>query len=108
MKKLIFIAAALIAASCTTSSNRGYGYNSKTTAPAPQQETQKKESLIERAERTRMATTMKLYGTDGKYRTTLTAYKGEFDGHTWYVFFDNVAVPAVIHDPNCKCLQKDN
>lgn len=31
------------------------------------------------------------------------AYYGEFNGHTWYVFYDNLAVPAVVHDPLCAC-----
>jgi hypothetical protein len=34
------------------------------------------------------------------------AYYGEFNGHTWYVFYDNLAAPAVVHDPLCKCKEK--
>ena len=48
---------------------------------------------------------MRLYDINGKEKTSCEAFKGEFDGHTWYVFYDNLAVPAVVHDPKCKCLE---
>ena len=48
---------------------------------------------------------MYLYGTNGKKRSSCAVYKGEFDGHTWYVFYDNIAAPSVVHDPKCKCLE---
>lgn len=39
----------------------------------------------------------------GKKYEVCTAYYGEFNGHTWYVFYDNLAAPAVQHDPLCAC-----
>ena len=39
----------------------------------------------------------------GNKREVCTAFYGEFNGHTWYVFYDNLAVPAVQHDPLCAC-----
>lgn len=52
--------------------------------------------------------TMRLYDINGKEKTSCEVFKGEFDGHTWYVFYDNLAVPAVVHDPKCKCLESHN
>lgn len=52
--------------------------------------------------------TMQLYDINGKEKTSCSVFKGEFDGHTWYVFYDNLAVPAVVHDPKCKCLENNN
>ncbi len=49
---------------------------------------------------------MNLYDTAGNKYGTCSAYKGKFDGHTWYVFYDNLAVPAVVHDPLCECQKK--
>ena len=49
---------------------------------------------------------MTLYDTAGNRKGTSSAYKGKFDGHTWYVFYDNLAVPAVVHDPLCECQKK--
>ena len=43
--------------------------------------------------------------TNGKW--ICNAYFGEFNGHTWYVFYDNLAVPSVVHDPLCKCNEKE-
>ena len=39
----------------------------------------------------------------GNKHPVCTAYYGEFNGHTWYVFYDNLAAPAVQHDPLCAC-----
>ena len=36
-----------------------------------------------------------------------TAYFGEYNGHTWYVFYGtSYFTPAVVHDPLCKCKEK--
>ena len=36
-----------------------------------------------------------------------TAYFGEYNGHTWYVFYGmSYSIPAVVHDPLCKCKEK--
>ena len=39
----------------------------------------------------------------GKKYEVCTSYFGEFNGHTWYVFYDNLASPSVVHDPLCEC-----
>ena len=39
----------------------------------------------------------------GNKREVCTAFYGEFNGHTWFVFYDNLEVPAVQHDPLCAC-----
>lgn len=76
--------------------NRGYGYQ--------QTSVQKSEDgVLDRVVARRNAIKMELRGTDGEIRSYCTAYKGEFDGHTWYVFYDNLASPSVEHDPLCKC-----
>ena len=49
---------------------------------------------------------MFLYDTKGAMISACTAYKGEFDGHTWYVFYDNLASPSVVYDPLCNCTKK--
>lgn len=51
----------------------------------------------------RSARTMQLYDSNGERVSGCSALKGKFDGHTWYVFYDNLAVPAVVHDPLCAC-----
>ena len=79
---------------CSSNGNQGYGYETKSSP---------EKNFLERAAENRGTTSMNLYDTKGRLRNSCRAYKGEFDGHTWYVFFDNVAVPAVVHDPLCKC-----
>lgn len=39
----------------------------------------------------------------GNSRVVCHAYYGEFNGHTWYIFYDKLAVPSVVHDPLCHC-----
>lgn len=39
----------------------------------------------------------------GNSRVICHAYYGEFNGHTWYIFYDKLAVPSVVHDPLCRC-----
>jgi len=51
----------------------------------------------------RDARRMPLSDANGKVVSYCTVYKGRFDGHTWYVFYDNLAVPSVVHDPLCEC-----
>lgn len=77
---------------CCPKGNQGYGYETKNSP----------EKVVE----SKGTTIVNLYDTKGKLRTTCKAYRGEFDGHTWYVFYDNLAAPAVVHDPLCKC-QRD-
>ena len=54
------------------------------------------------------AKTMHLYDTRGVEVTSCYALRGEYDGHSWYVFYDNLAVPAVVHDPLCKLCNPKN
>ena len=46
---------------------------------------------------------MYLYDTKGLMVSSCTVYKGEFDGHTWYVFYGILPSPSVVHDPLCNC-----
>lgn len=108
MKKIstliaFIIIAAAIAISCCGGNNQGYGYN--TTAPKEQgvNTTTESKDIFERAAQRHKNYHMTLCGLDGKSLSSCTAYKGEFDGHTWYVFYDNLASPSVVHDPLCKC-----
>ena len=95
MKKILFIIAILfLVVGCCEGGNQGYGYNTSTSTEQPQ-----RSSYSQRIK----AHTMDLRDANGRMCTTCTAYKGEFDGHTWYVFYDNLAAPAVVHDPLCKC-----
>lgn len=109
MKKvLIFVIMLVITLGCCES-NQGYGYNTRTSVPdvsQPSSESASK-SLFNQAYERRMTHTMELKGTDGKILSSCTVYKGEFDGHTWYVFYDRLASPSVVHDPNCKCMKHD-
>ncbi len=89
----------IIASCCGSNDNKGYGYG--------QTSVQKSEDdVIDRVVARRNAIRMNLRGTDGEIRSYCTAYKGEFDGHTWYVFYDNLASPSVEHDPLCECKER--
>lgn len=97
MKRILILIMLLIAVSCCPNGNKGYGYETKSSP---------EKNFLERAVENRNAKTMNLYDANGRLISSCAAFKGEFDGHTWYVFFDNLSVPAVVHDPLCKC-QKD-
>ena len=99
MKKIITLIAILfLFVGCCESGNQGYGYNTQTTTEKPQEK-----DIFTRASERQKNFHMTLRGLDGKALSTCTVYKGEFDGHTWYVFYDNLASPSVVHDPLCKC-----
>lgn len=90
MKKFIIlaIAAVLVFTGCNyPDSNKGYGGRTK---PVEIPQTGKKGHV-------------KGLGKYGDVIDICTAYFGEFNGHTWYVFYDNLAVPSVVHDPLCEC-----
>ena len=104
MKKIIFILfAILILSCCSNTSNNGYTYN------ALSSQSINKSSLnqaLERANERVSRKTMNLYDTRGTIVSSCTVYKGEFDGHTWYVFYGNLSAPTVVHDPLCNCTKK--
>lgn len=89
----------IIVSCCESNDNRSYGYQQTSTQSSG-------DGVMNRVVSRRNAIKMDLKGTDGVIRSSCTAYKGEYDGHTWYVFYDNLASPSVVHDPNCKCLNK--
>ena len=89
MKKIVFILfAILILSCCSNTNNNGYTYN----APSSAETVNRK--------------TMYLYDTKGTMVSDCVVYKGEFDGHTWYVFYGNLSSPSVVHDPLCNCTKK--
>ena len=91
MKRILIFAILVMVLGCSSNDNSGYGYQ------------QKSEDVLDKVVARRKATRMDLRGTDGDIRSSCAAYKGEYDGHTWYVFYDNLASPSVVHDPLCKC-----
>ena len=102
MKKLFLIFSLFVVLSGCSSDNKGYGYD---TNPNKNSDYQLK---IEATKERRDAKRMKYYGRTGIKEGELGAYKGEFDGHTWYIFHNrNGESTVVVHDPNCKCLNKD-
>lgn len=106
MKKiLILISILFLVIGCCENGNLGYGYSTKTSSPEQtvNTTTTSSKNIFELANERQKSHTMKLYGSDGRSYSQCTAYKGEFDGHTWYVFYDNLASPSVVHDPLCKC-----
>lgn len=104
MKKIIFILVTLLIMSCCSSTNdKGYGYgmSSSTTTNVSSGG-----DIFDRALERRNRKTMYLYDTKGTMISSCSAYKGKFDGHSWYVFYDNLATPSVVHDPLCECIKK--
>ena len=89
----------IIVSCCGSNDNKGYGYQQTSVQKSG-------DDVINRVVARRNAIKMNLRGTDGEIRSSCTAYKGEFDGHTWYVFYDNLASPSVVHDPLCKCQER--
>lgn len=104
MKKIITLISIIILFTSCKSNNNGYGYNVKQEQVKTDSiKSEPTKNIFEIADERRMGHTMILYGSTGKRESQCTAYKGEFDGHTWYVFYDNLASPSVVHDPLCKC-----
>ena len=99
MKKIIFILfTMLIISCCPNKSNNGYSYGMTSKSSEG--------DMFDRATEIRGRKTMYLYDTKGKMISSCSAYKGEFDGHTWYVFYGNLSSPTVVHDPLCNCTKK--
>ena len=83
----------LIISCCPNTSNNGYSYGMNKSSES---------AILERRSRK----TMYLYDTKGTMISSCSAYKGQFDGHTWYVFYGNLSSPTVVHDPLCSCTKK--
>lgn len=99
MKKIVFILfAILILSCCSNTSNNGYCYGTSSS--------QSINDLVEKATEKASRKTMYLYDTKGLMVSSCAVYKGEFDGHTWYVFYDNLPSLSVVHDPLCNCTKK--
>ena len=104
MKKIIFILfTILILSCCSNTNNNGYSYYTSSS-----QSTNKSSfnRVLERANERVNRKTMHLYDTNGLMVSSCAVYKGEFDGHTWYVFYGNLSSPSVVHDPLCNCTKK--
>ena len=104
MKKIIFILfTILILSCCSNTKNNGYSYYTSSS-----QSTNKStyNRVLERANERVNRKTMHLYDTNGLMVSSCAVYKGEFDGHTWYVFYGNLSSPSVVHDPLCNCTKK--
>ena len=98
MKKIVFILFAMLILSCCSNTNdKGYSYGTSTSH---------KGNVFEREAERMSRKTMYLYDTKGTMISACSAYKGEFDGHTWYVFYGKLSSPTVVHDPLCKCTKK--
>ena len=100
MKKIIFILfTMLIISCCPNTSNNGYSYGQSMNKSS-------EGDMCDRATEIRGRKTMYLYDTKGTMVSSCSAYKGQFDGHTWYVFYGNLSSPTVVHDPLCNCTKK--
>ena len=104
MKKIVFILFAMLILSCCSNiSNDGYGYGygiSSSQKINKSSECDIFDKIIKRDNKI----TMYLYDTKGTLVSSCRAYKGQFDGHTWYVFYGSS--PSVVHDPLCNCTKK--
>ena len=89
----------LIISCCPNTSNNGYSYGQSMNKSS-------EGDMFDRATEIRGRKTMYLYDTKGTMVSSCSAYKGHFDGHTWYVFYDNLSSPTVVHDPLCNCTKK--
>ena len=104
MKKIIFILfTMLIISCCPNTSNNGYSYGTSTSQNMSKSS---EGNIFEREAEIRSRKKMFLYDTKGTMVSSCSAYKGEFDGHTWYVFYGNLSSPSVVHDPLCNCTKK--
>ena len=99
MKKIVFILfAILILSCCSNTSNNKYCYGTSSSKSI--------NDIVEKATEKASRKTMYLYDTKGLMVSSCAVYKGEFDGHTWYVFYGNLPSPSVVHDPLCNCTKK--
>ena len=89
----------LIISCCPNTSNNGYSYGQSMNKSS-------EGDMFDRATGIRGRKTMYLYDTKGTMISSCSAYKGQFDGHTWYVFYGKLSSPTVVHDPLCNCTKK--
>lgn len=108
MRKIIFILFTMLFLSCcSNTSNNEYSYGmSSSQSMNKSSEGDIFERTVKRVSEKTNSRTMYLYDAEGTKVSSCSAYKGEFDGHTWYVFYDNLASPSVVHDPLCNCSKK--
>ena len=104
MKRILIAIAIVCAVSCCPKQNNGAGYNTVTPTEmvsnaAAYDAAQKAPVDVSKFKKGHVVSVDRY----GKKNEVCTAYYGEFNGHTWYVFYDNLAVPAVVHDPLCAC-----
>lgn len=106
MKKfLLVVCTILLMCACGPNPNKGYGYNVKTNIPVTDTMPHKqgKESWWERTARRAKASRMWLYDANGEeVMHYIDAYKGEFDGKSWYVFLDGEGRMTVIENRDGK------
>ena len=100
MKKLILILSILILlVSCSSNDNKGYGYNTKSEIPEqttqPSTNPQKSEGVFARATRLAESRVMNLYNLQGYELGYIYVYKGNYDGHEFYVFKDDYGLCVV-------------
>lgn len=88
---------------CSNTSNNGYGYGTSSSQSINKSSFGR---VLDRETERRSRKTMFLYDTKGTMVSSCSAYKGEFDGHTWYVFYGNLSSPSVVYDPLCNCTKK--
>lgn len=93
----------LILSCCSNTSDNGYGYDTSSSQNINKSSFGR---ALDRANERMSRKTMNLYDTEGTMVSSCSAYKGEFDGHTWYVFYGNLASPSVVHDPLCNCTKR--
>ena len=93
----------LIISCCPNTNDKGYSYD---TSSSQNMSKSSEGNIFERETERMSRKTMYLYDTKGTMISSCSAYKGQFDGHTWYVFYGNLSSPTVVHDPLCNCTKK--
>ena len=97
----------LIISCCHNTSNNGYSYG---TSSSQNMSKSSEGNIVERAVKREVERvsrkTMYMYDTKGTLVSSCRVYKGQFDGHTWYVFYGKLSSPTVVHDPLCNCTKK--
>ena len=106
MKKfLLIVCTILLMCACGSNSNKGFGYDVKTTIPVTDTipHKQEKESWWGKVSKRAETTRMWLYDVNGEeVMQYIEAYKGEFDGKSWYVFLDGEGRMTVIENRDGK------